>query len=98
MYTKFKDVSGVIVKVTTQQYAVGLYVFTTIGDKISQFGSDVKERDFHINIRKKCLNTGGVLLDGTIIPYKGKLNINKFEERITDIVPNEIIIPSTGKQ
>lgn len=98
MYTKFKNISGVIVKITTQQYAVGLYVFISINDKKGQFVSDMKERYFHIKLRKECLDNKGIILDGDIIQYKGKYNINKFEERITDIIPNETIIHSTGEQ
>ena len=98
MYTKFKDSNGTVVKVTTQQYVVGLYVLINEGNKTEQYGCDMKEKDFHIKLRKECLDNRGIILDGDIIQYKGKYNINKFKERITDIIPNETIIPSTGEQ
>ena len=43
-----------ILKVTTQQYEIGLYVAVYDGETcIDQFGIDIPEAKFHKNLKKK---------------------------------------------
>lgn len=54
MITVFKD-KGKIVKITTQQYSVGLYVaiYTEGNSHPVQFGSTLTEEKYHLELRKK---------------------------------------------
>lgn len=55
MYTKIKTKKGKIFAFTTQQYEVGLYIMVTDekGNLIDQFGSDLKEEEFHKKLKKE---------------------------------------------
>ena len=55
MYTKIKTKDGDVFAFTTQQYEVGLYVMITDdkGNFIDQFGSDLKEEEFHNKLKEE---------------------------------------------
>lgn len=63
--------------IVTQQYITSTYIIIN-NDPQLQDGSRLKERDYHIKIRKKILKNNDKLIDGTIIKYKGKAKINTF--------------------
>ena len=77
MFTKAM-VNNMEVTVLTQQYEIGTY-FIINNEPSLQGSSPLKERDYHIKIRKKILNNNDILIDGTILDYKGKLKLNEFK-------------------
>lgn len=85
MFTKLKDPDKGILNIETRQFETGLYVIINNDPKL-QANIDMKEEQYHINVRIKCLARNGIILNGTVIKeYKGNIPINKFDELITDV-------------
>lgn len=82
MFTKYQNKDGTIFSVVSQQYQVGTY-FIVNNDSRLQGGSDLKEEDFHKDLRKNLLKSGKTLLDGSyiVVEKKGKYDINNFKEK-----------------
>lgn len=83
MFTKIKYPTGGTDTIETKQYETGTY-FIINGDPSKQGCSKYSEREFNIKARKSAIAEGCEVIDGTYIPYRGKVNINGC------------IIPSTG--
>lgn len=78
MFTKIKTKEGKELNFVTQQYETGLYIIVNNNPAL-QGSSLLKEEAYHKQLRIKAIKIGDTLLDGTIIPYKGKkYNINNF--------------------
>lgn len=78
MFTKIKNKEGETLVFNTQQYVTGLYIIVN-NDPALQGCSLLKEEEYHKRLRIKAIKAGDTLVDGTIIPYKGrKYNINNF--------------------
>lgn len=85
MFTKLNDPAKGILNIETRQFETGLYIIINNDPKL-QNTLDMKEEQYHINVRTKCLARNGIILNGTVIKnYKGSLPINKFDEFITDV-------------
>lgn len=76
---KYKELGNI--EIITQQYELGLYVALYKNKElITQFGSELKERSYHIEVRVKAIKEGDSIIDGNVIDnYKGKYPINTFE-------------------
>lgn len=78
MFTKIKNKEGKELNVVTKQYEIGLYIIINNNPAL-QGSSLLKEEAYHKRLRIKVIKSGDTLVDGTIIPYKGrKYNINNF--------------------
>lgn len=78
MFTTIKTKKGEELNFVTQQYTLGLYIIVNNNSAL-QGSSLLKEEIYHKQLRIKALKNGDTLIDGTIIPYKGrKYNINNF--------------------
>ena len=78
MFTTIKIKEGKELSFVTQQYKIGLYIIVN-SDPALQGSSLLKEEIYHKQLRIKAIKAGDTLVDGTIIPYKGrKYNINNF--------------------
>ena len=62
----------------TQQYDIGTYIIINHNPAL-QGGSTLKERDYHIKLRKTVLKANDLISSGTILSYKGKLPLNEFK-------------------
>jgi len=82
MYTKIQITNTKKIHTfATQQYEVGTYVIIDSNPAL-QSGVTIKERDYHIKIRRKVLKNKDSIIDGTILDYNGKLLINDFKKEI----------------
>lgn len=78
MFTKIKTKEGETFHFNSKQYEIGTYVIIS-NNPACQLTSRLKEEKFHIQLRIETIKNGDTLVDGTIIPYKGrKYNINNF--------------------
>lgn len=70
------------VRFETHEYEVGTYIamYDSKGGTPIQSSTNRNERDYHINLRKKCIDKGYKLTEGTFINYRGRYNINHFEQ------------------
>ena len=80
MYTNIKTKEGKESHIVTQHYEIGTYVMIN-NDPASQFRSHLQEKDFHIKVRKDAIKNGDTIVNGTIIEYKDKVNINPFNTK-----------------
>lgn len=82
MFTTIKTKEGKELNFVTQQYELGLYIIVN-NDPALQGSSLLKEEIYHKQLRIKAIKAGDTLVDGTIIPYKGrKYNINNFTKEL----------------
>jgi len=82
MYTKIQITNTKKIHTfVTKQYEVGTYVIID-NDPALQGGVTIKERDYHIKIRKETLKNKDSIIDGTILDYNGKFPINDFKKEI----------------
>lgn len=93
MRTVIKDKELGNVEIITQQYESGLYVaIYNNKELVTQFGSKLKERTYHINIRVKAIKEGDSIIEGNVIDnYKGNYPINIFENEKSKETSKEAI-------
>lgn len=78
MFTKIKTKEGETLHFNSKQYEIGTYIIIN-NNPACQLTSSLKEEKFHIKLRIEAIKNSDTLVDGTIIPYKGrKYNINNF--------------------
>ncbi len=65
----------------TREYEVGTYIaiYESNGGVPIQSTTNRSERDYHISLRKKCIDKGYKIVEGTFINYRGRYKINNFE-------------------
>lgn len=65
----------------TREFETGTYIAVYESDQLTPFQSmtNRSERDYHISLRKKCINKGYKIVEGTFIDYRGRYKINHFE-------------------
>lgn len=81
MYTTI-DFGNKRVRFETRQYEVGTYIaiYESNGGVPIQSTTNRSERDYHISLRKKCIDKGYKIVEGTFIDYRGRYKINHFEQ------------------
>lgn len=65
----------------TREFETGTYIAVYESDQLTPFQSMTNraERDYHISLRKKCIDKGYKIVEGTFIDYRGRYKINHFE-------------------
>lgn len=65
----------------TREFETGTYIAVYESDQLTPFQSMTNraERDYHIALRKKCIDKGYKIVEGTFIDYRGRYKINNFE-------------------
>ena len=68
------------IEIITQQYGLGLYVAIYKNKRlINQFGSNLKEAEYHRKVRIRAIKIGDIIVEGTVLEIKSKYPINTFE-------------------
>lgn len=68
------------IEIITQQYQAGLYIVIYKNKRlINQYGSNLKEAEYHRKVRIRAIKIGDIIVEGTVLEIKSKYPINVFE-------------------
>jgi len=79
MLTNIIDSEGRELSFLTQYYSTMGTYFIINNNPAMQGGSKLDENKFHVQLRIKTLKSGGTIVSGNVLDYKGKYEINKFK-------------------